>query len=62
MLQFFTVELAADASDGPFAQTMLGTSTGNVKAHATSLVKIPGKLTRHRRPLLYFDNPPSTHS
>ncbi|XBI57936.1 hypothetical protein VPH35_039245 [Triticum aestivum] len=31
-----------DASDAPFAQTMLGTSTDNVKAHATSLVKIPG--------------------
>ncbi|KAM3369516.1 hypothetical protein ACQJBY_017419 [Aegilops geniculata] len=31
-----------DASDALFAQTMLGTSTDNVKAHATSLVKIPG--------------------
>ncbi|XBI94143.1 hypothetical protein VPH35_030841 [Triticum aestivum] len=38
------VELAADASDAPSGQTMLGTPTDNFKAHATSLVKIPGKL------------------
>ncbi|XP_044320339.1 uncharacterized protein [Triticum aestivum] len=31
-----------DASDAPSAQTMLGTSTDDVKAHAISLVKIPG--------------------
>ncbi|XP_048558874.1 uncharacterized protein LOC125539461 isoform X1 [Triticum urartu] len=36
------VQLAADASDAPSEQTMLGTSTDNVKVHATSLVKISG--------------------
>lgn len=55
---FLTVELAADASDAPSAQTMLGASPDIVKVHATSSVKISGKLSGNPCPLLCFDNPP----